>query len=547
MKRHRLRIVLPMAAAVLIAGAVLFLLYGTRSATVQRWIAGQLSAVANQYLNPQLSLGAVRYEYPLTAVVDDVRLVAADPARPGATVDIFAAARVTLTMAEIPRAGQPLRIQRLILERPVFRAVGVGGEDASLVGYGHLLRGPSAAPTTVKLSDVFEIREVEVVDGHVVYDPRAGGTKPMEIDGIRFRLDVEPAVRGGEAGWYAVDLSFDRRPVLAARLAGRVNLDTWAAEIRPARVELRVGRDQDHYLPPELQSFLRAHEVGGHLVVEAQGSVCGSDWRASNLTVEATLAGGHFAAGEHHLPVDRLQLRWSQADRRGRLETFDATLLGGQMQGSATVDLDDPMEGQVDLTLSHLRLEQCLRNAAGDESKYRGDLCGEIAWRGPMTDVGRQSGGGGSIRIVDGRLAQVPVLSHLLTVATRTLRVVGVARRPSDTANLAFTFAGDRVNFHKIFVVTRLAALDGRGDLYFDTRLDMLFNAGPVKKIESMLGKVGTLVGKITDEVAAYTLTGTLSEPRVRPKVAPNLPRLPLRATDRSKAQDSAAPENGRK
>ena len=82
----------------------------------------------------------LRYQYPLTAVVDDVRLVADDPAKPGATVDIFVAKHVTLEMAEIPRPGQPLRIQRLILDHPEFRAVSVSEKDSSLVGYSNLLK-----------------------------------------------------------------------------------------------------------------------------------------------------------------------------------------------------------------------------------------------------------------------------------------------------------------------------------------------------------------------------------------------------------------------
>jgi hypothetical protein len=51
----------------------------------------------------------------------------------------------------------------------------------------------------------------------------------------------------------------------------------------------------------------------------------------------------------------------------------------------------------------------------------------------------------------------------------------------------------------------------------------MLLNAGAVEKIESMLGSVGAFLGKMTDEVSAYTLTGTLDEPTVGIKVAPNL------------------------
>jgi hypothetical protein len=521
--KRKLIIAIPVVVILLVAGVVLFLIYGTGSAAVQRWIAGQLGAVAGDYLNPRLSLGALRYQYPLTAVVDDVRLVADDPAKPGATVDIFVAKHVTLKMAEIPRPGQPLRIRRLILDHPEFRAVTVSEKDSGLVGYGNLLKGQPAAQPAVKLTDVFEIRLIQIVDGLVVYNPRTPGAKPMEIDQITCDLNVEPA-KGSETGWYTLEMDLDRKPVFATHFAGRVNIDTRVVDVQPVRVELKLGREQDHYLPPQIQSILKEHEVSGDLVVEVSGLVHAGDWRASSLKAQVTLTDANFAAGEHHFPVDRLQVLWTMADRRGTLENFDAGLLGGRLEARGEVALNGPLDGHFDLHLTDIRLEQCLRSAAGGEGKYKGDLSGQIGWHGPLTDALKQSQGSGTIRIVDGRLDQLPVLSVLLNAVTKTMKAAHISSgRKSDTADMAFTFEGDRVNFNKVFVVTRMAALHGDGDIYFDTRLDMLFNAGAVEKIESVLGRVGAFLGRITDEISAYTVTGTLAEPKVGVKVAPNL------------------------
>jgi hypothetical protein len=520
--KRTLRIAIPTVVVLLIAGVVLFLVYGTGSAAVQRWIAGQLGAVAGHYLNPRLSLGALHYQYPLTAVVDDVRLVADDPARPGATVDVFVAKQVTLEMAQIPRSGQPLRIQKLVLDHPEFRAVTVSEKDSRLVGYSNLLKGATARPA-VKLSDVFEIRLVQLVDGLFVYDPRAPGAKPMEIDQIDCSLNVTPA-EGGETGWYTMEMNLDRKPVFATHVSGRVNIDTRVLDVQPVRVELKLGRDQDHYLPPQVQSILKEHEVSGDLLLEASGLVQASDWRTSSLKAQVTLTGGNFAAGDHHLPVDRLEAVWTMADRRGTLEHLDSDLLGGRLEGTGQVALSGPMDGRVHVSLSNVRLEQCLRNAADGEEKYRGSLSGQVDWDGPLTDALKQSRGSGTIRIVDGHLTQLPVLSDLLAVVAKTMKAAGVGSgRPSDTADMAFSFEGDRVNFNKVYVVTQLAALRGRGDIYFDTRLDMLFNAGPLEKVQSMLGDIGDLLGKVTDEVSAYTVKGTLGKPKVGIGVAPKL------------------------
>ena len=53
--------------------------------------------------------------------------------------------------------------------------------------------------------------------------------------------------------------------------------------------------------------------------------------------------------------------------------------------------------------------------------------------------------------------------------------------------------------------------------------MDMLFNAGALEKIQSLLGKVGAFMGRISDEISAYTLTGTLDDPKVGVTLAPNL------------------------
>ena len=522
--KRRLMIAVPVVVILLVAGVVLFLVYGTGAASVQRWIASQLGAVAGDYLNPRLSLGALHYQYPFTAVVDDVRLVADDPAKPGATVDIFVAKHVTLEMAEIPRSGRPLRIQKLILDHAEFRAACVSEKDSSLVGFSPFLKAASAvADTKAKLSDVFEIRQIQVVNGLVVYDSRTPGTKPMQIDQVNFRLNVEPA-KGSEAGWYTMEMDLDRKPVFATHFAGRVNIDSMVLDVQPLRVELKLGREQDHYLPPRIQSLLKEHEVSGELVVEVTGSVYAGDWRDSRLKAQVTLAGGNFAAGENHFPIDRLEVLLTMADRVGRIEKIDSNLLGGRLEGTGQVALTDRMDGRVHLALSDVRLEQCLRNAAGGEGEYRGALSGQIDWDGPLTDALKQSRGNGAIRIVDGRLDQVPVLSVLINAVTRTMKAVRISSgRPSDTADMTFTFEGDRVNFNKVFVVTRLAAVRGRGDIYLDTRMDMRFNAGALEKLQSMMGKVGDFLGRMTDEVSAYTLTGTLAEPKVGIKVAPNL------------------------
>ena len=59
--------------------------------------------------------------------------------------------------------------------------------------------------------------------------------------------------------------------------------------------------------------------------------------------------------------------------------------------------------------------------------------------------------------------------------------------------------------------------------VYFDQRLNMRFNGGPLEKGESLLGGVGRVLGKISDQVAVYAVTGTVDLPEVTVKIAPAL------------------------
>ena len=125
----------------------------------------------------------------------------------------------------------------------------------------------------------------------------------------------------------------------------------------------------------------------------------------------------------------------------------------------------------------------------------------------------------------------------------------------TDTADGVFTFEGDRVNLSRLDLATAWAVARGSGDIYLNGNLDLTLNAGPLEKIESVLGKPGELVGRaggalgtagdvvgvagkalgtvgkfvgkaagaVTDQVMAYAVTGTVQDVKVGVKVAPGL------------------------
>lgn len=556
MTRRRWIAVIVAGVLVAIAGVGYYFLFGQGAATLNRWIGDKLVAVAADYLNPRLTFKSFRYHYPMTAILDDVRLTADDPATPGATVTIFAARRLTLDMAEIPRSDQPLRIQKLTLDGPEVRLISATGTQGPILGFSNLIKaqpGQAGQPPT-PLSSVFEIRLIEVRDLAVVYDTRRSGVKPMTLDHITTRMTVEPAA--AEPGWYAMALDLDRKPVFTTHLAGRVNLDSMLLEAKELKLALKLGREQDSLLPPEIQEVLKAHDVTGDLALAASGTVLLTNLPASKLEATLTLAGGNVAAGDHRIPIEKLDVRCRAADGTLRLEALTVATLGGRVEAQGQFGLTGDMPAHVELAVADVRLEQALRNPSGADSEFRGAVSGRVTWDAPLASAMTASRGNGDVRITEGHLAAIPVLGDVLDGLGKVMAVAHLgSTQPTDTADGVFTFEGDRVNLSRLDLATAWAVARGSGDIYLNGNLDLTLNAGPLEKIESVLGKPGELVGRaggalgtagdvvgvagkalgtvgkfvgkaagaVTDQVMAYAVTGTVQDVKVGVKVAPGL------------------------
>jgi hypothetical protein len=63
-----------------------------------------------------------------------------------------------------------------------------------------------------------------------------------------------------------------------------------------------------------------------------------------------------------------------------------------------------------------------------------------------------------------------------------------------------------------MFISTVMAAR-GKGRVGLDKSLDLLLNGGPLEKVQSMLGSVGAMLGKVTDSLTHYRVTGTVGHP----------------------------------
>ena len=63
-------------------------------------------------------------------------------------------------------------------------------------------------------------------------------------------------------------------------------------------------------------------------------------------------------------------------------------------------------------------------------------------------------------------------------------------------------------------------AARGKGTVTLDRKLDLKVNGGPVEKVQALLGKeVGGMIGKVTDKILSYRITGEVGQPKVSVEV----------------------------
>lgn len=506
------------ALLALVAGGVIALVIvvgGAGQSAIEKWVGTQLKEVVGAYLKPELQFDSLDYQSPMTVVLTNVRLSAEDPDNKGQRVDIIDAKRIRVELAELPRQGQPLRITAIEMDGATVRLV--DAKQGGLVGFSDLLleQTPDDAPP---LSEVLQTKQIVLRNGAIEYDARTPGTEPMRFD----QIDTIVNINENKAGTYALDLDLKRQAVLDMQLQADADLDSMRLAVSSLTTSLDMSRQQDRYLPPQVQAFIKEHDLTGKLTLTADGELDLNDLLNSTSKLTLTLTDGHGKLGQYRLPIKTLTLDAQMAERQVVIDRLVGEVLNGEVSGTGGFALDDAMPGEFKLSGNNLRLDELMIADGPDQDPPidgKADL--QINAKAPLMQVLEQTTGSGELRVREGRIARLPLISDLI----QFMQSGGNLSRPdngeapagSDKVDLVFEMRGDHAYFSKANVDGTWFAMRGRGKVFFDQRLAMNINAGPLEKVQNAIGLIGRPLGAVTDALLTYRVTGTLSDKTITP------------------------------
>jgi len=513
------RVIIGMLLTALVAGGILLVVFfddvketarGVASdvaqavkGTIEQWTRDQIVRIARAHLGVEFTFD--EFEFVSSDTVRLTGVYFSEHDQPFIECD-----SLTVTFARIPAWGEPIQIQRARAESPEVRLI--AREDGSLLGWPNLIRANEGEQFddggSTKVSDVFAIRRIEIAQGFLEYRP-AGDRPAMRFEGLTMGLDVEP----DPSGWYGLAAHIDRAPLVDLSIDGRLNLDTGDLDVQRSVVNALLARDQYAIFPPDIQEFFASHEIDGRLALNLSGSVPLSDPARFQIGGDLVLTNTRFVAGNAQFPIDSLTARLDLNHDRMQLHSVDAQLLGGTAALSGSVAMNETFDAALEYSFDNIELRRAVRETAGGETSLAGltDLQGSAsASFASLLDTLTTRG---DLHVERGRLVRVPVISALIGKAKGDPNKTG-----SDTLTSTYSITSDSPRILKlrdIDLVSGAIAARGEGEIAFDGRINYRLNAGPLERVQGLLGPVGDILGAVTDQFVKYEVSGTLKEPVV--------------------------------
>ena len=519
---------------------------------LENFVRVQIEQVAADYLRPKLTIGGLRYAFPKTVYVTDLKLVQDDVA----LIDIPSG---SITIRSIPLSSGQVRFQKIYMDTPKFRFV--VNKNGSLVGWGNLFKTSEDRETEgrgdVKLSNYFAIEEIAVTDATVQYQDLRAGEQKMMIDKFALAINAEksqkadantsaeadnpnrPTMPTGKS-WYQITTKIDRDPLLAIDVDARLNIDTGDLVFGALDIDARLARDNDSILPPQVQTFVQKYDIAGELELNVAGTLQSDDPLGGPLNIDVELSEATIGSDGNLLKVQSIIGKGGLRDDLLTFDQIEGDILGGKLHADFELLLDDRIASKTarpktdadtpavvaprekiignqafsiacGLQLEDVYLQELLTKASANE-RLTGTLNLDVEASGIVSEWPRTLQGDGAIDITEGQLASIPIISAL----GRAIGAVLLQPEHNDQFSSDFELRPDGVVLEQFSLISGLMAARGRGVIRFNNTLEMIVNGGPMERIQKSLGALGRALGNLTDRIVRYRVTGSLESPSVR-------------------------------
>lgn len=498
---------------VAIGAAVVYRFFTTGAGGFDDWVARKVVAIAELYLVPDVKFDTFQYKSG-RVTLQGVRLVAPDGTR------VVDAGTLRVALAGVPTPATGVVIQSVELDNASLHLIkSPDGGFKGLVPFveGENIRKQDNVAEDMRLASAFKIRHVTLKDCSVVYD-QGDGQPPMRLGGISLDMNLEPDPDAENDRVYLLDTNLDRAPILSLDVKGRLNLDALTVDLDSLSLKADLAQKEAvAALPPKLQTLLKEHDAKGRVETDASGEVSLRSPLDSSLSASVLLDSLNVAVGDYRFPIDSGRV---EADYSNGVASF------GTAQFQSCQGMIDAGGSQINLTgnaikagiqweVSGFHLRDLLRTQTEGEPPK---IAGVVASSG-TADVASVSplslSGGGDLRIRDGRLVNIPLISGLARAMNVLAKITGEPKY-HDKADATFKLTDSAVDVEKLNVETDVLAARGKGTVGYDGKLDLLLNAGPLEKLQNAAGIVGDIVGAVTDQMVKYDVEGVVGDPKIK-------------------------------
>lgn len=307
---------------------------------------------------------------PLATIsLKDFRLTSKDPTSPGKTLNVIACKNLDVAMTQPIISGQPIVVDKIILDHPVLSAVAIAPGSIEFAGVPLLptkpappglppARAKETPPSTATMSapgDMLRVKEFQLNGAKVMYDPRIPGTQRMVIDHINTSLTLDPA----DPGVYTVNVNLGRAPVFKLGINGKINIDHPGLQKLKLNLVADLQQHQLDFLPPQLQLVLQHTHAHGKLSIQSDASVVLADPTHGKASLDLNVANLSLTQGKLNIPVDSLSVSAKLAHGK-IIETARLAALHNvfELDGSST--LNSRLDTDAVLKLKDVNIEKML-------------------------------------------------------------------------------------------------------------------------------------------------------------------------------------------